>query len=506
MADFVLLPQKGLTEESAIITSWYVKEGDAVKKGDVLFDIETGKAIFTVESETDGTVLKRLAEEGDELPIKSVVCVIGAEGEAYSLPGAPPADDEPPKETSLHKIDVPPAENVPPDVTFVRMPQKGLTEESAVLAAWHVKEGDAVKKGDELFDIETGKATFTVESEADGTVLETAGNAGDEIPIQTVVCVIGPPGASYTMPARAEEATRSPAEAEEKTPAPTEPQGKTEGISPRRISISPRAKALAAQYGIDIGTLKPTGADGRISVEDVEQAAKTCGPAASGFSTVKNTPVRRAIARNMAASLQSMAQFTLHTDFDASAVLAVLDAHKKSGADISMSGLIVYAVSQTILAHPAMNAHFSEEETKIYSAVNVGVAVDTPGGLLVPVITGAEKKNLRQISDELRFLADRCRNGTIGPDEMNGGTFTISNLGSAGITHFTPIIVPPQTAILGVGRVDERLRKSDGTIEAYPSMGLSLTIDHRAVDGAPAARWLGALCKFLEVMTVGETE
>ncbi|MGI5848696.1 MAG: 2-oxo acid dehydrogenase subunit E2 [Christensenellales bacterium] len=490
MAYFVLLPQKGLTEESAVLSAWHVEEGDQVKEGDDLFDIETGKATFSVESETAGTVLEIIAKEGQEIPIKSVVCVIGSKGETYTLPGS---------ENAVPEVLAPQQDSV----TFVLMPQKGLTEESAVLSAWHVKRGDQVKEGDILFDIETGKATFSVESEAAGTVLQTIGNEGDEIPIKSVVCVIGPKEAKYSLPQQNSQVQNKASLPEETKPqtAPPLPDGNG------RIFISPPARILAEQLGIDIRTVIPSGEENRITVDDVKQAAqkrensKPDENAVAEYRVVKNSNIRKITARNMMRSLQGMAQFTLHSYFDATSILSLREKYKEDNIDISLSSMIVFAISRTILAYPELNAHFTEEETKLFSDVHVGVAVDTKNGLIVPTVFEANKKSLPQISGQIKSLAQKCRDDKIMPDEITGGTFTISNLGAANITYFTPIIVPPQTAILGVGNIEYKPMLSDRRITFLPSMNVSLTIDHRAVDGAPAARYLKILCGVLEDFT-----
>ena len=394
---------------------------------------------------------------------------------------------------------------------FVLMPQKGLTEESAILAAWHVKKGDNVKEGDFLFDVETGKATFGVESQVAGTVLEILAEEGDEIPIKAVVCVIGSEGETYTVPGAKPEPEASDTKIEEtgaqvsvETKAP-QAQSSPDGGS-ERISISPRARALAKQFGIDIETVSPSSGN-RITAEDVQKAVKMQVDAAVAepdeYRIVKHSHIRKVTARNMMNSVQGMAQFTLHTYFDASNILSLREKYKADGLEISLNDMIVYAVSRTILDYPELNAHYNENEMKLFSDAHLGIAVDTNAGLIVPTLFKANQKSLSQISEEIKSLAEKCREEKITPEELSGGAFTISNLGGLNITMFTPIIVPPQTAILGVGCVEYKGSCPDGgKLRFFPAINLSLTIDHRAVDGAPAARYLKALCKILDDFSV----
>jgi len=441
---------------------------------------------------------------------------------------------------------------------LILMPQKGLTEESAILSYWHVKKGDVVKEGDYLFDIETGKATFSIESEVAGTVLETIGGEGDEILVKSVVCVIGKPGESYDIPGRAPAApaaTEAPVMAskaqvqENAAPTPAVPAQvpmvapiRTPVIVPSPVSdvgssdrlfASPKARALAVEKGIDLAMVIPTGPNGRITRDDVLRAAageiavrpstlpvpaadhsltpaRPAAPTASATSAggddctvVKNSTIRKVIARNMHQSLQSMAQLTLHAFFDASSLLEVKERLKaRSEAQgrpgITINDMIVHAVSRTILDFPALNAHYNDETTTLFHNAHIGVAVDTKAGLMVPTIFMANRLSLRQISETAKSLAKECQEGRATPQMLSGATFTTTNLGALRVAAFTPVIAPPQTAILGIGCIDYKVKPQDGQFVHYPAIGLSLTFDHRAVDGAPAARFLKALCENLE--------
>ena len=531
MASLIRMPQKGLSEDSAILSKWYVKEGDTVKKGDFVFAIETGKATFDVESEEDGTVLKCIGEEGDEVPVKALVCVVGQPGESFQTDDAPAA-------AAPAAPAAPAAETAPSgNVLFVRMPQKGLSEDSAILSKWYVKEGDTVRTGDYLFAIETGKATFDVESEQDGTVLKCIGEEGDEIAVKEIVCVVGKPGEPFSLGGKAAPAAEAAPAA-----AAAAPTMVNHGEA---IRISPRARRMAEEKGIDIRYAKGTGPNGRIIERDIAAmaltgpfitdaarpyatgseagtglsgavttadlgikaaapaaetaAAPAAAPAAEAeFETVKNTHLRKLIARNMHDSLSNMAQLTHNSFADVTAMQKLRARIKAEGEKaglpgISLNDMVIFAVSRTILDFPALNAHYSDNEMKLFKHANIGVAVDTDRGLLVPTIMHADEMSLAEISLKMKELAAECRSGSISPDKLTGASFTVSNLGAFGVTTFTPIINPPQTGILGVCNIETRIRMKNGQPEFYPTMNLSLTYDHRALDGAPASRFLQAL-------------
>lgn len=439
---------------------------------------------------------------------------------------------------------------------LVRMPQKGLSEESAILSSWYVKEGDTVKKGDYLFSIETGKATFDVESETDGTVLETIGGDGDEIAVKAVVCVIGQPGARYTLGGTAPAAVSTPVETPASTAAPVAavPAAAESGAAQGELKISPRARRMAESKGIDVRYAKGTGPDGRIIERDIESMART-GPFITGaarpfaaggeqgtglagavttedlgravapaerapeiaaaasveapvaaaapeleFEIQKHSRIRKIIAANMHNALATMAQLTHNSSADATAMQKLRARLKAEGEkaglpNITLNDMVIYAVSRTILDFPYLNAHYSDEALKVFKHANLGVAVDTPRGLLVPTIMHADEMSLAEISRTMKELISQCQSGSIPPEKLSGASFTISNLGAFGIETFTPIVNPPQTGILGVCTIETRTRLKNGQPEFYPALGLSLTYDHRAMDGAPASRFLQALAR-----------
>jgi len=405
---------------------------------------------------------------------------------------------------------------------IILMPQKGVSEESAVLAEWYIQVGDTVKIGDKLFSIENGKSAFDEESEVEGTVLALLCEPGDELPIKAPVCVIGAPGESFEVPgaAKAEAPAEEKPAAAAETPAAAAPVAAPAKREGDRIFASPRARNLAEKAGADLAEIGGTGPEGRIIERDVNAwldagrpvskpveaaaPAPAAAPAAAEgeFTVEPISRMRRIIAENMHKSLSEMAQLTETSSFDASAIMAFRKSAKAAEAlglgGVTLNDVVLFAVSRTLLAHPDLNANFDGDNMKRFNTVHLGFACDTPKGLVVPVIRNAEKLSLLAISAEVKRLAKAAQEGTLSAAEMSGGSFTVSNLGAFGIESFTPVINPPQTGILGVNTISTRVREVNGELKAYPAMALSLTFDHRVVDGAPAARFLKDLGNNLE--------
>lgn len=409
----------------------------------------------------------------------------------------------------------------------VLMPKAGITVESCIIGKWEKKVGDQIAEGDILFTYETDKAAFECESTAAGELLEIFFSDGEEVPCLVNVCAIGAKGedVSALRPDGAAPA-EAPAPAAEEAPAAAPAAVAETAAAPGGTGkISPRARNLAERAGVDGSLAAPTGPNGRIIERDVRrlmaegapaaaqaavQTATAAAPAvdaAPEYEDVKFSGIRRAISKSMHNSLATMAQLTHNFSFDASAILAYRKLLKESGgecAGITIGDLILYAVSRVLPACPDLNAHMlNDTSIRRFNHVNLGVAVDTPRGLIVPTIMHADEKSLLEISRELKVLAAEARDGAISPDKLTGASFTVSNLGGFGVESFTPVINPPQTGILGVCTTVQRPRLgADGSIELYPAMALSLTYDHRAIDGAPASRFVQELCKQLEQFTV----
>ena len=412
----------------------------------------------------------------------------------------------------------------------VLMPKEGITVETCLIGTWHKQVGDAVKEGDVLFDYETDKATFECASTVSGVLLHCFGNSGDEVAVLTPVAIVGEAGEDIgSMIKSAQNAPKenavqapvvpvaAPAIAEKPEVGDSVPVSGGCG----QLKVSPRAKGIAESQGVDLTQAIPTGPNGRILARDVVAAAaqRFDGTAeaksvVSGAKAMRSalpeyvdeplTKIRSVIAKSMMSSLQNSAQLTHHHSFDATYALAMRAEFKeieeeKGFSGVSVGDIILYVTSRLLAVHPEINAHLIDGNVyRKFNAVHLGVAVDTPRGLMVPTIFDADRKSLRQISAEVKELAAACREGGISPDKLSGATFTVSNLGATGVEVFTPIINPPQVAIVGICGVVDRVRRGKGgRPEVYPAIGLSLTYDHRAVDGAPASRFAAELCAAL---------
>ena len=422
----------------------------------------------------------------------------------------------------------------------VIMPRQGQSVESCIITTWHKKVGDTVAEGDILFSYETDKSAFDEAAQVSGTMLAILFEEGDVVPCLDNVCIIGEAGediSAMVASAPAEEAAAETPAATEEVKAEVAPVVTAAPVQAGElIRISPRAKNLALQTGVDMTKVAPTGPHGRIIERDINAAldagyvantaaveAFLAGNPIVTEDTVEEAAaekkaevvvsddvraydeealsgVRRVIARQMHASLSEMAQLTLNASFDATALMNFRASLKASGESlglgkISLNDMVLFAVSRTLLNYPEINANLVDDKFRKFKHANIGLAVDTERGLLVPTLFASEKLSLTDLSAYAKSAAAKAREGKLTPDEMSGGSFTVTNLGSLGIESFTPVINPPQTAILGVCAITYRLT-ADGT--TYPAMGLSLTFDHRAVDGAPAARFLSDLCRALE--------
>ena len=435
----------------------------------------------------------------------------------------------------------------------VIMPRQGQSVESCIITAWNKKVGDTVEKGEILFSYETDKSSFDEPAPESGKLLAIFHEEGDDVPCLENVCVIGAEGEDISAfattteaPAAAEAPAAEAAPAVEVAAAPVAESTAT--ASDATGAISPRAKALAEKTGADLLKATPTGPNGRIIERDVQslldrgltvsgaasasytspvegtgangkvvladlsapkatEAVAVAAPVAplAEYEDVKMPNIRKIIAKQMCASLTEMAQLTYTSSFDATKLLALrkslkAGAEKMGLANITLNDVILYAVSRVLKypKHRVFNAHCLGDTVRYFNTVNIGIAVDTERGLMVPTVFGADQKSLNTISVEAKSVITAAQSGKINPDYLTGATFTVSNLGSLGIESFTPIINPPQTAILGVDCVTRRIKEVDGEDVVYPAMGLSLTADHRVIDGADAARFLQDLGFALE--------
>ena len=439
--------------------------------------------------------------------------------------------------------------------TIVVMPQLGNSVESCIIVEWMIAEGDTVAVDQTLASIETDKSTMEVPSTAAGTVLKLLWEEGDEVPVKDPLIIVGEPGEDISGLVPGADAAPADAAPAEQASAPEQVAAPAFATERATGAVSPRARALAASHGVDasaitegsgphgrvierdvaaaiaagpaltsaaraagVSATEGTGIGGRVSVADEGRAAEAAPAAAvaapagadyPGAST--STPlkgVRKVVAKRMMESLTSTAQLTLNTTANAAGILAlrkkVKNADESLGLNkITLNDLVCFAVSRTLPKYPVFNAHLQDGVLTEFEQVHLGFACDTPRGLLVPVIRSAQALGLKAFSDEAKRLAGGAIDGTIAPDFLSGGTFTVSNIGSFGIETFTPVINLPQTAILGVGAITPRPTvAADGTIAVEQRLNLSLTIDHQVIDGADGARFLRDLVAAIENIDV----
>lgn len=431
----------------------------------------------------------------------------------------------------------------------VTMPKWGLTMKEGKIVGWLVNEGDPVKKGQDLFEVETEKITNVVESLADGVLFQIVVPTGTVVKTGTIVAIITEPGESAERiegiqmgdvpedeAGPSKEAAGKTAEKPEKAKAfvPATPAARrlakelgvdlslVEGSGPGgRVTendvtryheegppppkITPLALEMAKQAGLDITTLTGTGEGGKITLADVEKALSREDVAedAAPPKSIPFTGMRKAVADNMYASLQQTAQLTTFTEVDVTAMVHFRDVVRKEyqkdqNVKISYNDIIILAVSRALKRYPIMNTTLVEDEILLHDSVHMGIAVALPDGLIVPVLRNTDKKGLLEIAKEARILAGKAREGNLSMDDVTGGTFTITNVGMFQVDGFTPILKPPETGILGVGRVKEKPAVYNGEIAIRSMMFLSLTFDHRVVDGAPANAFLETVARYLE--------
>lgn len=413
--------------------------------------------------------------------------------------------------------------------TAVVMPKAGITVETCIISKWLKQVGDTVKIGDVLFTYETDKAAFECESTAEGEILEIFFHDGDEVEVLVNVCAVGTKGEDVSALRPAQNAQVEAAAEKEPEAQPQSapdagsaaPATATAAVAnDGTAAVSPRAKNLARRAGVDPAMAAGSGPYGRVIERDIRRlmeeqpvrAEAAAAPAATAadsaaFTDEKFSGIRRAIAKSMTASLSEIPQLTHHHSFDATQILAyrkLLKGAQDELAGVTLGDIVLYAVSRTLPQYPELNAHVVNGDTlRKFKHVNLGVAIDTPRGLMVPTVFGADEMSLLEISRKVKELAALAREGSISPDLLTGASFTVSNLGNLGVESFTPVINPPQTGILGVCAVTQRVRTGcDGALQAYPAMGLSLTYDHRALDGSPASRFMKDLCDNLEHFTM----
>ena len=396
----------------------------------------------------------------------------------------------------------------------VLMPKQGQSVESCLIIKWNKKVGDKVKAEEPICEVETDKAVFEVEAPEAGTILKTFYKEGDDVPVLNTIAIIGKPGEKidHLIPKKTVSVSKEEYVEKQKAITPDESVKKIRpSLGAGLIPISPLARRFAEKKGIDFSKLVGSGPGGRIIKKDVEKALSESEPlilstvSENIFGPVKEISVegvRKIISERMLKSLQSTAQLTLNTSADASNLLACRESLKsnpqmKRLSKININDFLLYIVANILPKFKNMNAHFLKDKILEFEHVHLGFAVDSPRGLMVPIIHNAHLLSLEEISQEARRLNTACQGETILPDELNGGTFTVTNLGTMGVESFTPILNIPQVAILGVCSISLKPIMKENKVQFIPHIGLSLTFDHRAVDGAQAARFLQELCKII---------
>jgi pyruvate dehydrogenase E2 component (dihydrolipoamide acetyltransferase) len=511
VATEVIVPKLGMSTEPVNLVEWKAKEGDRVEKGSVVLVVETEKISHDVEAEASG-FLHILVEAGKEMPIGSEAgIIVETEEELAALQKgtgekAPAEAKKAPAEAKkAPQAEKAPRVEVPTTATKVIVPKLGMSTEPVNLVEWKAKEGDRVEKGSVVLVVETEKISHDVEAEASG-FLHILVEAGKEMPIGSEAGIIVETEKEL---AALQKGAAAPGAAEaEEAPAPAEEEA---------VKISPVARRMAEEHMIDIAGVAGSGPEGKIVKEDIEReiakkkeapAPVEAGAAAYQGRKVKSklplTGIRKAIAEHMHRSLSVAAQLTVMGELDVAELVKtrkeLVAQEEKLGARITYTDLMVAAVAKLLKDYPLVNASLMGNEIIQWQDINVSVAVALEEGLIVPVVKNADQKSLVEISKEVRSLAKRAREGALAPEDVQGGTFTITNLGAmgGGYRFETVIINQPEAAILGTGGISDRAVVREGKIVASPVMTYYLTYDHRVFTGAVAAAFINSLAELLK--------
>ncbi|WP_075344207.1 pyruvate dehydrogenase complex dihydrolipoamide acetyltransferase [Tenacibaculum agarivorans] len=539
MATVVNMPRLSDTMEEGVVASWLKKVGDKIEEGDILAEIETDKATMEFESFHEGTLLHIGVKEGEGAPVDTLLAIIGEEGEDFSalLNGTSETKEEPvtkeaPKKEEKTTSNV----SIPEGVEVVTMPRLSDTMVEGTVASWLKNVGDKVEEGDILAEIETDKATMEFESFYEGTLLHIGIEEGNSAPVDSLLAIIGPEGTDVSAVLEAHKnggvanTSSSKEEAAPEKSASTTSESKvnetkivatTTNANGGRIFASPLAKKIAKDKGINLADIQGSGENGRIIKKDVEnytpsaktevatpQAQATSSPkAVTSFTIageekteeVKNSQMRKAIARSLGNSKFSAPHFYLNIEVDMdNAIASRKTINAIPDVKVSFNDMVVKACAMALRKHPQVNTSWTEDTTKHHSHIHVGVAVAVDEGLVVPVVKHTDALTLTQIGASVKDLAGKARSKKIKPNEMQGSTFTVSNLGMFGIESFTSIINQPNSAILSVGAIVQKPVVKDGQIVVGNTMMLTLACDHRTVDGAVGAQFLQTLKTYIE--------
>ncbi len=549
MAEEILMPRLSDTMTEGVVATWNKRVGDAVKAGDVLAEIETDKATMELESYKSGTLLHIGTQNGGKLQVNDLLAVIGDAGEDISAilakhsGGAPvvaaPVESAAVETPVVAAAPAPTATAATLDLStmeeVVLMPRLSDTMTEGVIAGWNKQIGDTVKKGEVLADIETDKATMELESYKDGILLYQGANAGEKIQVNDLLCIIGSAttdvaaivaaskGGGTTAAPSAPVAVATSAPAATVAPAPAQAPAAQAVVNDGRIFASPLAKKIASEKGIDLKYVKGTAENGRIIKSDLEAYIATAGSAPQAAAPVAEAPkaaattvasvpagvvsfdevpvsqMRKVIARRLGESLFTAPHFflTMSIDMDA-AVAARTKINENAKVKISFNDLVLKATALSLKQHPKINSSWLGDKIRYNHHVNIGVAVAVEDGLLVPVVRFADGLSLSQIAVQVKDYAQKAKDKKLQPSDWEGSTFTISNLGMFGIDQFTAIINPPDACILAVGGISQVPVVKNGAVVPGNIMKVTLSCDHRVVDGAMGAAFLQTLKSYLE--------
>ena len=531
MAEVINMPRLSDTMEEGTVASWLKKVGDKVSEGDILAEIETDKATMEFESFHEGTLLYIGVNEGETTKVDELLAIIGKEGEDISglLKGDSKPKEEPKKATEDKKpetVSETSQTDLPKGVTVVTMPRLSDTMEEGTVATWLKKVGDEVSEGDILAEIETDKATMEFESFQSGTLLFIGLQEGETAKVDSLLAIIGPKGTDVSNVAK-NFSTGLGLENKEETPKPEPlkvetPKSETKltaeatGTPPvavmssnGRVFVSPLAKKMADEKGINLSQVKGTGENGRIVKRDIENFTPSAAPSASvgkfvptgqeNFDEKPNSQMRKVIAKRLAESKFTAPHYYLNVEFDMTNAIAFREQYNSiPDTKISFNDMVVKACALALKQHPQVNSQWFADKMRLNNHVHIGVAVAVEDGLVVPVVRFANEQSLPQIGAAVKDYAGRARNKKLTPQEMEGSTFTVSNLGMFGIESFTSIINQPNSAILSVGAIIEKPVVKNGQLVVGNTMKLSLACDHRTVDGATGALFLQTLKGYIE--------
>jgi len=537
MAEIIKMPKLSDTMTEGVVAKWHKKVGDKVKNGELLADIETDKATMEFESFYDGTLLYIGAEAGKPVAIDALIAIIGKEGEDVSkltAGGAQPAADADTKKAEpvaaekngATKEAVKPAAEtkkieIPATVNIIRMPKLSDTMTQGVVAKWHKKVGDKVKNGELLADIETDKATMEFESFFDGILLYQGTEAGKAVEINSLLAIIGKGGEDITAivaqekvqgtnaAPQAQPAKQEGAEITTTTPQPiatSAPAVKHVAATNGRVIASPLAKKMAKDKGIDIGVVHGSGDGGRIIKKDIEfytpSSGRSNASAFVGTESYTEVPVsqmRKTIARRLVESVNNAPHFYLTVEVDMDNAISAREAINKTGeVKISYNDIVIKACAAALRKHPKVNSSWLGDKIRYNNHIHIGMAVAVEEGLLVPVIRFADGKSLSQISVEAKEFGKKAKDKKLQPADWEGNTFTVSNLGMFGIDEFTSIINSPEACILAVGGIKQVPVVKNNHVVPGNTMKITLSCDHRVVDGATGAAFMQTLKVFLE--------